>query len=127
MYYCIFLTKNSTYKDYVSSKRIYHFFKIYSDTFNDKCSFLLRLPKKTTINELLDKSTDKEFSNFKTLYSIYSFYKWFNTIDIEKMTEEMFIGSKINERQYDILQKRANDVTLEIICRQYNITTERVR
>ena len=114
-------------QDYVSSKPIYHFFRIYSDTFNDKCSFLLRLPKKTIINELSDKLTDKELSDFKILYSVYCFYKWLNTVDIEKITEEIFISSKINERQHDILQKRADGTTFETICHQYNITKERVR
>lgn len=113
--------------EYISNKRVYSFMKMYCDKFKDKCGFLLRLPKKTLINELPYKLTDKEISSFKTSYFIHCFFKWLTSIDVKNIAGKIFDNSVISERHYDILKKRSNGETLEKIGRQYNCGREYIR
>lgn len=114
-------------KDYITCKSIHSFARIYLDTFDDECKFLLRLPKKTPIYQLPDKITDKEISNLKTAYSIYRFIKWLTSIDIEELSQKVFINNKMTEQQKAVLQERINGKTLEQIGIQYGFNRERTR
>lgn len=114
-------------KDYVFSQSIHSFARIYFDKFNDDCKFLLSLPKKTPIYQLLDKITDKEISNLKTAYSIYRFIKWLTSIDIEEFAQKVFNNNKMTEQQKAVLQERINGKTLEKIGIQYGFKSEYAR